>query len=199
MLRRFADDIEVSLQAAIDRTVRDFFVLRLPGGSQEPMAKPEASGAPVGFRQLGCVSNAGWFNMMKTGNILHGSLEGMFERKDDLRLEKVSNFFQIKISQPCEVRLGTGEAARLVEAKAGDTINLNYGPRMKLLEPLIPLLAQGAEFEVWGTVLGDKIKLPGGRSMANFELFCKPTKAPVDDDEPGFDDDGDKATAKSSG
>jgi S-DNA-T family DNA segregation ATPase FtsK/SpoIIIE len=28
----------------------------------------------------------------------------------------VSNFFQIKVSQPCEVRMGTGEAARLVEA-----------------------------------------------------------------------------------
>ena len=194
-MRRLADDIEVSLQASIDRTVHDFFVLRLPGGCQAPMAKPEAmAGAPVGFRQLGCVSNAGWFNIRKTGNILQGSLEGMFERKDALRSEKVSKFFQIKISRPCEVRLGTGEAARLVEAKVGDYVNLNHGSRTMLLETFIPLLAQGAEFEVWGTVLGDKIKLPGGRSMANFELFCKAIKAPVDDDEPGFGDEWDKAT-----
>ena len=67
---------------------------------------------------MGSVANAGWFNMNKIGNTLHGTLEGMFERKDDLRPEKVSNFFQIKISQPCEVRMGKGQAARLVEAKA---------------------------------------------------------------------------------
>jgi hypothetical protein len=28
--------------------------------------------------------------------------------------------------------------------------------------------------------------------MANFELSYKEIKAPVDDDEPGFDDEGDK-------
>jgi hypothetical protein len=153
--------------------------------------------APEGFRRLGSVANAGWFNMKKIGNVLQGSLEGMFERKDDLRPEKKSNFFQIKITRPCEVRIGTAEAARLVEAKVGDSVNVNYGPRTKLLEPLIPLLAQGAEFDVWGTVLSEKIKLSGGRSMHNFDLFTKPTKAPMasEDSEPDFDDAADEAAA----
>ena len=153
--------------------------------------------APEGFRRLGSVANAGWFNMKKIGNLLQGSREGMFERKDDLRPEKKSNFFQIKITSPCEVRIGTGEAARLVEAKVGDYVNVNYGPRTKLLEPLIPLLAQGAEFAVWGTVRSDKIKLGGGRSMHNFDLFTKPTKAPMasDDNEPDFDDGAEEAAA----
>jgi hypothetical protein len=153
--------------------------------------------APEGFRRLGSVANAGWFNMKKIGNTLHGSLEGMFERKDDLRPEKVSNFFQIRILQPCEVRMGTGEQVRLVEAKAGDYVNVNYGPRTKLLAPLIPLLAQGAEFEVWGTVMSEKLKLSGGRSMHNFDVFSKPTKAPMasDDADPDFDDGADEAAA----
>ena len=153
--------------------------------------------APEGFRRLGSVANAGWFNMKKVGNVIRGSLEGMFERKDDLRPEKVSNFFQIKVSQPCEVRMGTGEAARLVEAKVGDYVNLNYGPRTMLLSPFIPLLAQGAEFEVFGTILGDKIKLGGGRSMHNLDLYSKPTKAPMasDDSDPDFDGDADEAAA----
>ena len=153
--------------------------------------------APEGFRRLGSVANAGWFNMKKIGNTLHGTLEGMFERKDDLRPEKVSNFFQIKISQPCEVRMGTGEEARLVEAKAGDFVNVNYGPRTKLLSPLIPQLSQGAAFEVWGTVLTDKIKLGSGRSMHNFDVYSKMIKAPtvLDDSDPDFDEGADEAAA----
>jgi len=166
-------------------------------GEQSMAAKHEESmvRAPEGFRRLGSVANAGWFNMKKIGNVLRGTLEGMFERKDDLRPEKKSNFFQVKLSQPCEVRIGTGEAARLVEAKVGDYVNLNYGPRTKLLEPLIPLLAQGAEFDLWGTVQSEKIKLSGGRSMHNFDLFSKPIKAPAasDDSEPDFDGSDEEA------
>jgi hypothetical protein len=125
------------------------------GGPASPPKPADEQGGtaarePVGFRRMGCVSNAGWFVMKKIGNVLHGTLEGMYEHRDDLRPEGRINFFQIKLMQPCEVRMGTGEAARVVEAKVGDIVNVHCGPKTKLLEPLIPLLARGAEFEVWG-------------------------------------------------
>ena len=213
MLRRFADGVEASLEGVINQAVRDFFSLRHHGGGDRSMdvvsgedrasssddggsASPSepvgehggtAVREPEGFRRLGCVANAGWFNMRKAGNVLQGTLEGMYDRKDDLRPEKKSSFFQIKLMQPCEVRMGTGEEARLVEAKEGDYVNLNYGQHTNLLEPFIPLIARGAEFGVWGKVLGEKIKLPGGRARHDFELFAKPIKAPFsDDDEPTF-------------
>jgi hypothetical protein len=144
--------------------------------------------APKGFRRIGSVANAGWFNMKKVGNTVQGTLEGMYQRKDELNPKKVSNFFQICLSAPCEVRMGRGEDAQITTANAGEHVNLNYGPKTKDLETLVPQLLQGAVFEIYGTVAGDKIKLTGGRSMHNFELFTNMTAPPkAFDDEPDFD------------
>lgn len=152
--------------------------------------------APEGFRRVGSVANAGWFNMKKVGNTIQGKLEGMYQRKDELNPKKVSNFFQIQLSADCEVRLGRGEEAQVVVAKAGEFANLNYGPKTKDLESLIPQILQGAEFEIYGTVAGDKIKLTGGRTMHNFEVFTKMTVAPKAlDDEPDFDGSADETAA----
>ena len=152
--------------------------------------------APEGFRRVGSVANAGWFNMKKVGNTLQGVLEGMFQRKDDLNPKKVSNFFQIRLTADCEVRMGRGEEAQIAVAKAGEYANLNYGPKTKDLEQLIGQILQGAEFEVYGIVAGDKIKLTGGRTMHNFEVFTKMTVAPKAlDDEPDFDGSSDEAAA----
>jgi hypothetical protein len=151
--------------------------------------------APEGFRRLGSVANAGWFNMKKIGNTVRGTLAGMYERKDDLNPAKKSNFFQIQLTEECEVRMGRGEEASLSTAKPGDYVNLNYGPKTKDLVQCLPQLLQGAEFEVWGSVLGEKIKLQGGRLMHNFDLFTKMTKAPEIVDEPDFDNAADDAQA----
>ena len=151
--------------------------------------------APEGFRRLGSVANAGWFDMKTIGNTLAGALEGMYERKDDLNPKKVSNFFQVRITAPCQVRMGRAEDAQIVEAKAGDYVNLNYGPKTKDLEKLIADISLGATYEVFGVVAGEKIKLTGGRTMHNFEVFTKMTRAPqaLDDSEPDFSGSSDDA------
>jgi hypothetical protein len=148
-----------------------------------------AVAAPEGFRRVGSVANAGWFNMKKVGNIVSGVLENMFERPDDKAPSKKSKFFQI--------RMGRGEETTVVMAKPGDTVNLNYGPKTKELENLISDIVQGAEYAVYGVVAGDKIKLTGGRSMHNIEMFTRCTRRPVVSDEPDFGggDDADDAQA----
>jgi hypothetical protein len=153
---------------------------------------------PEGFRRLGSVANAGWFNMKQVGNVLSGALEGMFERNDSMNKNGKSKFFQIRISSPCQVRMGKGEDAAIVTANAGDFVNLNYGPKTKMLEDYIAKLEQGAAYEVYGSVCGEKIKLSGGRTMHNFDLGVKMTKAPrPTDEEPDFEgtDEAEAATA----
>lgn len=155
---------------------------------------------PEGFRRLGSVANAGWFNMKKVGNTLHGVLEGMYERNDTLNPKGKSKFFQVKLLADCEVRMGRGEDAAIVQAKAGEYVNLNYGPKTRDLESLTAQMMQGAQFQIMGIVAGDKIKLTGGRSMHNFDVGIKMTKAPQapDEDIPdldGSDGDDDAATA----
>jgi hypothetical protein len=134
--------------------------------------------APDGFQRLGSVANAGWFDMSTIGNTLSGKLEGMFEMKTALRKEGTQQFFQVQVDAPCKVRMGSGEDAEVVEAAPGDFVNVNYGPKTKLLEKFLPEIAQGAVYVVWGTIAGAKIKLQGGKSMHDFEVFAKRTKAP---------------------
>lgn len=146
--------------------------------------------APEGFRRVVSVANAGWFNMKKVGNILSGSFEGMFSRKDDLNPKKMSNFFQFQLTEPCEVRLGRGEDAMISQANIGDFVNVNYGPKTKELENLVPTLIEGAKYDVYGVVAGEKIKLTGGRTMHNFEVFTRMSQAPmVSNEAPDFGSD----------
>jgi hypothetical protein len=164
--------------------------------SKNTVAVPAPVRAPEGFRHVGSVANAGWFNMKKVGNTIQGSFEGMFSRKDELNPAKVSKFFQIKLTAgESEVRMGKGEESSIAVAREGDVVNLNYGPKTKELEALLPAIEKGAEYEIYGTVAGDKIKLSGGRTMHNFELFKKMTAeaTAIGDDEPDFDGSADEA------
>jgi hypothetical protein len=136
--------------------------------------------APEGFRRVGSVANAGWYNQKKIGNVCQGKLENMYERKDDLSPTGMSKFFQVQVTQDCEVRDGRGEDAKVVSVKAGEYVNVNHGPKTKELEKYIPQILQGAEFEVYIVVLGDKIKLKGGKSMHNIDVMVKQTKAALD-------------------
>ena len=62
--------------------------------SQKQSATPATTvRPPEGFRRVGSVANAGWFNMKKVGNVLHGVLEGMYQRKDELNPKGESKFF----------------------------------------------------------------------------------------------------------
>ena len=68
-------------------------------------------------------------------------------------------------------------------------VNLNYGPKTKDLESLIPSIMAGAEYEVWIHVQGEKFKISGGRTMWDIDVQSKIIKAAmvVDDDVPDLD------------
>lgn len=154
---------------------------------------------PEGFRRVGSVTNAPWFTLKK-GNILRGLLENVYERPDE-RVPKEkggkSKFFQVKLLAACEARAGRGEDAKPVRAEVGQVVNLNYGPKTKELEKIVPEVLRGAEYEVWVHVQGDKFKISGGRTMWDLDVQVKLTKpAPAqDDDEPDFDGDSGEAQA----
>lgn len=140
---------------------------------------------PEGFQLSGSDNAVGWFNQQKIGNTLRGSLIGMFERPDQLRKEGTSKFFQVRVSQPCEVRADRGDDATMVEAKAGDVVNVNYGPKTKNWEDLVADIKRGAEYEVIGCIVGDKVKLSGGRNMHNLkvgERLVRPPRASTESD-----------------
>ena len=163
---------------------------------QTPVHTPKVE-APEGFRHLGSVANAGWFDMKTIGNVLRGTLEGMYERKDQQNAEGVSNFFQICISAECQVRMGRGEDTTMTTAKIGDYVNLNYGPKTKVLKADLADISHGAVYEVYGVVAGEKIKLNGGKMMHNIEVFSNMIRAPkaVEDSSPDFSDADDQGPA----
>ena len=83
----------------------------------------------------------------------------------------------------------------MVRVEAGAVVNLNYGPKTKGLEDLVPAILAGAEYHVWVNVI-DKFKISGGRTMWDMDVQVKPTKAEtVLADEPDFDEGADEAAA----
>lgn len=151
--------------------------------------------APEGFRRTGTANAVGWFNMSKVGNVLSGKLLGIYTRKDQLRPDGMSKFFQVQINQDCEVRVERGEDARLEVAKPGQVVNVNYGPKTKGWEVYNADIRRGAEYEVWASVVGEKVKIGGGRSMHQLEAFDRMVRPPTEQadeadfeggDEPGF-------------
>jgi len=153
--------------------------------------------APEGFQRSGSANAVGWFDMTTVGNKIHGELIGMFRRKDQLRQEGVSDFFQVLISEPCQVRADRGEEAKIVEAKAGDVVNVNYGPKTKPWETLISDIKRGAKYEVLGCIIGGKVKLNGGKTMHNFDVYQKMIQAPSAEVEADVDFEGSSDEAQS--
>jgi hypothetical protein len=153
--------------------------------ASDTMARP-----PEGFRRVGSVSNAPWF-LLEEGAVLYGVLENVYERPDErVAKEKggMSKFFQLKLLQPAMGRKGKGEDAELLEVPMGDVVNLNYGPKTKELEKLVPDILAGAEYQVWILVKG-KFKLSGAKSMWDMDVQIQQTKAKTaSPDEPDFAD-----------
>jgi hypothetical protein len=131
------------------------------------------SSLPEGFQRSTSANAAGWFNMSLVGNILSGKLTGMFTRKDGMRVEGTSKFFQVQIDKPCQVRAERGEEAKYVDAQPGDFVNVNYGPKTKPWEDFVADIKNGAEYAVFGVILGGKLKIGGGRNMHNFDTGHK--------------------------
>jgi len=141
---------------------------------------------PEGFRRVGSVANAPWFNLKK-GSVLLGTLQNVYERPDERTPRGTSKFFQIEAEQACEARAGRGEDAKIITVPAGSVVNLNYGPKTKELEKFVPDVIRGAVVKVWVSC-GDKFKISKGRSMWDMDVqvhIVKPAQVSEDDVEFG--------------
>lgn len=159
-------------------------------GTTSPNVQP-----PEGFQRSGTAIAKGWFNMGLIGNELSGTLLGLYNRKDKLRAEGMSQFFQVQINRECQVRVERGEDAKMEMAKPGEIVNINFGPKTKPWADLIADIRRGAVYEVYGKIAGQKIKLDGARQMHAFDTFqkmvCPPTDSSADVDfEGGAEDEG---------
>lgn len=165
--------------------------------------------APDGMARVGSVANAPWFNL-RNGNLLYGKLINIYDRPDERAKSGRSKFFQVEVMEykdpktgevvPCEARTGRGKNADLVEVLAGSVVNLNYGPKTKDLEKFIPEILQGAGYNVWILVDGDKFDIGKGQTMWPIDCRAIRTRSPLVQDEVDFgsDDDMPEAPADNS-
>ena len=123
-----------------------------------------------GFVSLGSVADARWFHLAN-GNSMTGRLLGVYEREDPRAKSSggKSKFFQVKLQTACKVRDGRGEDAQIVDAKVGDVVNLNYGPKTQVLEAKCDELLQGAVYDIRITV-GKKLPLNNGNTMWDIKV-----------------------------
>lgn len=145
------------------------------GGTTSPNVQ-----APEGFQRSGTAIATGWFNMGLIGNELSGTLLGLYNRKDKLRTEGTSQFFQVQIDKECQVRVERGEDAKMAVAKVGEIVNVNFGPKTRPWADLIPDIRRGAEYAVYGKIAGIKLKLDGGRTMHAFDTFQRMVRPPTE-------------------
>lgn len=148
---------------------------------------------PEGLARVGSVANAPWFNLA-AGNVCHGMLENMYLRPDERAKASggKSKFFQIRLLSDAQVRFGRGKEAKVGMAKAGDVVNLNYGPKTMVFETYVPDILRGAEYEVWCHVTGEKFDIGKGQTMWPIDVRAGMKKAPTvvaADSEPDFGDD----------
>jgi hypothetical protein len=149
--------------------------------------------APDGFRRIGSV-DAPWFNI-KPGNTLLAVLDNLYERDDVRSKTGKSQFFQLTLLEPAEVRQGKGEDVQLVMAPAGTVVSLNYTPKTKPLELHIPDIVRGAEFQVW-IGCGQKKQLKNGNTMWDLDVRVNQTKLVKSEAAPDFDGGADEAAGE---
>lgn len=154
---------------------------------------------PAGMMRVGSVANAPWWDI-KNGNTLFGKLINVFSRPDERSKTGKSKFFQIELLRGTDVRYGRGKEAKPGRAEAGAVVNLNHGPKTKDLENYIPDILQGAQYNVWCKVDGEKFDIGKGQTMWPLDVRAKQVVAPQASGEPDFSDgedsndgDGDEA------
>ena len=161
----------------------------------ETVAEDGVLRAPEGFRRVGSVVAAPWFNM-KPGNSLTGILDNCYERDDNRSKTGKSKFFQFVLMSPAEVRQGWGEDVMMVQAPAGTVVSVNHTPKTKILESYIPDLVRGAEYQVW-IGCGKKVHLKNGNDMWDLDVRVNQTKSvKADLEEPDFDGASDEAAGE---
>jgi hypothetical protein len=162
-------------------------------------AEAQVVRAPADFRDLGSVTAECWFNL-EPGNVMQGTLLGMYEMKDDRSSKPgaMKNFFQICVSEPgARGRYGKGEDVVVSEIPVGAVVNLNYGVKTKVLETLLPSIQNNAKHAVW-IHCGEKIKVGKGQTMWVITCKSKMLRAPTAAPEPDFTDVEPETTSSSS-
>lgn len=153
---------------------------------------------PANMARVGSVANAPWWNI-KNGAVIEGELENMYDRPDERSKSGRSKFFQVKLSADTEARLGRGEKATLITAKAGTVVNLNYGPKTKDLEKFIDPIIRGAKYDIWIHCDGGKMDIGRGQTMWPLDVHATQTRPPTVSDDPDFDGTDDENESAPSG
>ncbi len=141
--------------------------------------QPATVAPPAGFRRVSAVDDAPWFQFQE-GNVCHGHVAGRFVMKTD----PPRAYYQIELKGACKVRIGKGDEARIVDAKAGEVINLGETYRVETLRDKVAApMEAGGDYDVWIAV-GKKRKLNGGKTMWSADIQVKENRAPTRKVEP---------------
>lgn len=134
---------------------------------------------PTGFKRLAPLSDAPWFQP-QAGNTCVGKYLGRFVMNTD----PPRAYHQVELSEPCQVRVGKKDEAKIVEAKKGDIINVGESYKIAILkENVTPECLAGAEYQVFIQTV-KKIQVRGGRTMWDIDVQAnciKPATRPVRD------------------
>ena len=134
--------------------------------------------APEGFVRVGSVADVPWV-ALEEGNVAQGHLLGLYTRDDDRSKTGKSQFFQIELTAPCQVREGRGEDATVRQALAGEIVNLNHNPRTAAMDPYCRELLAGAKYDVYVLNQG-LMELKNGNTMWNFDVSARQLRKPVE-------------------
>ena len=132
--------------------------------------------APEGFVRVGSVADVPWV-ALEEGNVVQGHLLGLYTRDDDRSKTGKSQFFQIELTAPCQVREGRGEDATVRQALAGEIVNLNHNPRTAAMDPYCRELLAGAKYDVY-VVNNGLMPLKNGNTMWNFDVSARQLRKP---------------------
>ncbi len=135
-------------------------------------------GAPAGFRRVNSVTDAPWVKGQED-NVVFGKLINRYGMQGQTLPGSSNHYYQIELLEPCLVTKGKGDDAEVVEAAAGDIVNLGENKQIaSLKDVVIPEINAGAEYQVW-LKFKNKIKISGGRTMWNIEVHSKSLRAPT--------------------
>lgn len=137
--------------------------------------------APDRFVRVGSVADVPWA-ALEEGNVVQGNLLGLYTRDDARSKTGKSQFFQVELTAPCQVREGRGEDATVRQATAGEVVNLNHNPRTAVMDPYCKELLAGAKYEV-RVVNQGLMDLKNGNTMWNFDVYAHQLRK-ADEQEP---------------
>jgi hypothetical protein len=134
--------------------------------------------APVGFRRVNSVSDAPWVKGQED-NVVFGKLINRYAMQGQQLPGSSNHYYQIELLEPCTVTKGKGDDAEIMEAAAGDVVNLGENKQIaSLKDVVIPEINAGAEYQAW-IKFKNKIKISGGRTMWMIDIHSKKLRAPT--------------------